>query len=101
MVEPGHVEVTAKPASVGIKVDSDAVITEVATGSQGERLGLCTGMRVLSIDGSAVTSSAAVTRAFAACKRAMKRYKIELQLPVRTEAVGQGSGSAVSTKTAT
>ena len=62
MVEPGHIVVTAKPANVGIKVDSDVVITEVTTGSQGEKLGLCTGMRVLSIDGTAVTSSAAVTR---------------------------------------
>ena len=93
--------VTAKPANIGIKVDSNTVITEVATGSQGERLGLCTGMRVLSIDGTAVTSSAAVTRAFAACKRAMKRYKIELQLPVQKDAVESDSGSAVSTKTVT
>jgi len=93
--------VTAKPANVGIKVDSNTVITEVATGSQGERLGLCTGMRVLSIDGTAVTSSAAVTRAFAACKRALKRYKIELQLPVQKEGVESDSGSAVSTKTVT
>ena len=101
--------VTAKAQKVGVSVkrDSGTTITGVAKGSQGEKLGLSAGMRIVKIDRKGVKSSGDVTKALAAALRRGRPYPIELEVPVPAGADGSAeanevaAGGAQSTKEAT
>ena len=89
------VTVEAAPVGLSVKKATGAELVAVAAGSQGEKLGLAPGMKVLKISGKAVASSTDVTKALAAGKAGGKPYKIELEVAVPgTEAAAPPASAA-------
>jgi C-terminal processing protease CtpA/Prc len=86
-------EMDIDPKPLGIKCNGQE-ITSVGAGSQAEKNGIAVGWKVVEIGGTKVTTTADVTKALMAGKKAGKKYKAVFILP------GKSSAQATTTTAA-